>query len=144
MEEHARFMAKVRKIKGGCWEWTASKSSNGYGFFYYDNKRGGRAHRYSYQYFKGKIPKGLTIDHQCNNRICVNPAHLKAMTMRENVLRSDGIAAKNARKKRCLRGHMLSGYNLMINHPKKYGIQRSCRKCKVDMSLLWLAKKRGE
>ncbi len=72
MSEHSRFLKKVEKAKDGCWNWTASLV-RGYGQFYFGGKTGGRAHRYSYTYYKGEIPEGLTLDHLCRNRRCVNP-----------------------------------------------------------------------
>lgn len=64
------------------------------------------AHRIVYVHYFGPIPEGLTIDHLCEQRACVNPKHLRAVTLRQNVLRSAGNPfAINARRKDCSRGH---------------------------------------
>ena len=69
------------------------------------------AHRASYETFKGLIPKGLTIDHLCKNTLCVNPEHLEAVSLRENLLRGNGVSARNARKTTCRKGHPYDATN---------------------------------
>lgn len=68
------FWINVRKTDG-CWEWCGSKDRKGYGRF-------GKnlAHRLSFQFTHGAIPKGLLIDHTCWNHACVNPGHLRLAT----------------------------------------------------------------
>lgn len=113
-------------IEGGCWEWTGAKNAKGYGHMS-RNYRADRqyAHRVSYEIFYGPIPKDLTIDHLCENKGCVNPAHLEAVTLKENISRSDGISAMNARKVYCLRGHVLAEGNLI----KRKNGWRECKTC---------------
>lgn len=68
----------------GCWQWKWSLGSMGYGSITVSGRGQILAHRYSYETFKGAIPDGLEIDHQCRNRGCVNPDHLKAVTKKQN------------------------------------------------------------
>jgi hypothetical protein len=79
-----RFWPQV--VKGPeCWEWTGHQR-NGYGSIRAYGRQLG-AHRVAYQLAFGPIPAGLTIDHLCRNKLCVNPAHLEPVTIGENVRR---------------------------------------------------------
>jgi|ERR1035437_9407136 hypothetical protein len=127
-----RFLESFKKSKNGCWIWQKALSF-GYGIFCYNYKRE-RAHRYSYRYFKGNIPKNKVIDHLCNNPSCVNPKHLEAVYQRENVLRGVGLCSINHLKKKCKRGHLFNKENTY-----KYiydGLPR--RKCKSCNHLKYL------
>jgi hypothetical protein len=60
----------------GCWIWLGSKDRLGYGLT--------KPYRRYYERHIGAIPAGHVIDHLCRNPSCVNPAHLEAVTLREN------------------------------------------------------------
>jgi HNH endonuclease len=104
----------------GCWLWLGRITYAGYGAWRRDGYA--RAHRYAYAMRYGAIPDGLTLDHRCRVRSCVNPAHLEPMTPRENILRGEGHAARNALKTQCPRGHP-------YDYIRKEGRYRWCRTC---------------
>jgi hypothetical protein len=72
-----------------------------------------------------EVPEGLEIDHLCGNTRCVNPAHLEAVTHRENQLRSARtIIGAAARKTSCAHGHLYDSENT-----KYYRNHRYCAEC---------------
>lgn len=120
------FMTRVRAQEDGCWKWTypLKRCPNGdYGSCHLNGQNMG-AYRAAWILFRGPIPDGLTIDHLCRNTRCVNPDHLEPVTHRENVLRGEGLAAVNARKTHCIRGHEFTAENIIRN-----GRKRACRTC---------------
>jgi hypothetical protein len=42
-------------------------------------------HRLSYEHYVGPIPAGALIHHECQNRLCFNPAHLTPLDRAEHV-----------------------------------------------------------
>ena len=79
----------------GCWQWTGSKDAAGYGMHW----RVGRVHRWVYELLVNPIPDGFVVHHECENKACVNPDHLRASTQRDHSLHHNppGMAAR-ARK----------------------------------------------
>ena len=104
-----RFWSKVER-SSGCWIWL-SATFYGFGLFG-NNGRMHPAHRIAYELcFKMPIPKHLVLDHLCRNPLCVNPLHLQIVTDRENVLRGNTIASRNANKSCCIKGHPFTPEN---------------------------------
>lgn len=109
----------------GCWLWIGSHNCNGYGSLWRDGASR-LAHREVYEATVGPISPGLTCDHLCRVRCCVNPDHIEPVTNRVNILRGVGATAQKARKSECMRGHPLSGDNVIW---QKGGRGRACRTC---------------
>lgn len=127
-----RFSGKVR-VTPGCWWWTAGIAPNGYGVFW-AHGRNISAHRYSYERLVGPIPPKFHIDHLCRNKVCVNPAHLEAVTPRTNTLRGISGVAENAVKTACPVGHLYDEENTYVHRGK-----RNCRECGRQRVRKWRA-----
>ena len=114
--------------ESGCWLWTSSRRTNGYGEMAAWGKNR-LAHRVMYELLIGPIPDGLVLDHLCRTPACVNPDHLEAVTERENILRGSGAAAANARKTHCIHGHEFTEENTKRFRMPNGRLGRACRTC---------------
>lgn len=119
------FWSHVQKQANGCWAWTAYRNPKGYGMTS-AGLASRLAHRAAWALAGRALVKGLTLDHLCRNRACVNPDHLEQISNRENVLRGDTLPAANLRKTHCTAGHALSGSNLVT----RQNGERRCRTCR--------------
>src|SRR3990167_7896641 len=128
MKKHLE--SKIQIDIRGCWNWTGTINEKGYAlYFWQENGKSKhcRVHRLMYEILVGPIPPGLTLDHLCRNRRCVNPSHLEAVTHKVNVLRGISFSAVNAKKTHCIRGHEFTSENTYL--PPGHKNYRVCRAC---------------
>jgi hypothetical protein len=123
-----RFWKKVDRNPEGCWVWTASYGSKGYGQFMVD-KRPRSANRVAYLLTHGEIPTQLLICHTCDNRACCRPSHLYPGTHLDNngdtARRSQRAAIKlSPEKVREIRALRRQGKSLTVV-AQLYGVDRS-------------------
>ena len=114
----------------GCVIFTKKPTSTGYGNAKISGRQY-RAHKLMYETVVGPVPTGLVLHHECRNKICVNPEHLRPVTDWENTMADDTPARRNRDKTHCARGHLLAGDNLHLQrrHDGTTRPKRRCRAC---------------
>lgn len=106
------FLRVVIDQESGCWNFTGSRRL-GYGRI--QNKGANlTTHRVAWEMWNGPVPAGYQLHHECRNEACCNPEHLTPVTPRTHAvdLTPGHIAARNASKTHCPKGHPLVKGNL--------------------------------
>lgn len=126
-----RLLSRCVEIDG-CWVYQGPLDHKGYSRLRAEGGRKAFGHRVTWEFFFGPIPAGLTFDHLCRRKACVNPWHGDLVPSLVNSLRSPAnIGALNAAKSHCPAGHPLSGDNLRF---ASNGRGRVCRTCRAESS----------
>ena len=127
-----RFWSKVEQVtESGCWIWIASLN-HGYGQIAVGHARPKQTHRLAYRMLVREISPGLQLDHKCRIRCCVNPAHLREVTSRQNTLAEGSRAIPRMRldAPTCVHGHPWT-----VENTAHYRTYRICRMCQRRKSI---------
>ena len=128
-------------VEGGCWVSTYSAASHGYAQIGWqcraDNyKQVVTAHRAAWVHHDGQqIPEGMTVDHTCKNRRCVNPDHLRVLSNYDNARRTSG---RDWPLGQCVNGH--DDKHLIFADG---GRRVRCSICRAEYQRRYYAKKRA-
>lgn len=121
-------MAKHVRLEGECWLWTGAIQSSGYGVVHLPGIGQRLVHRAAWEALVEPIPDGLTIDHLCRVKPCINPAHLEVVTLAENGRRANEGRNPDV----CPHGHAFKGHNLMLRKGRHGSQHRVCRACRSN------------
>lgn len=112
----------VEVMTTACYVWRGGVQTRGYGST--GDGQGGTklAHRAAWEQEHGPIPDGLTVDHLCGNKLCVNTDHMELVTRAENLSR------RGTRQRACVRGHVFTPQTTWRNG-KGF---RYCRTCATE------------
>ena len=145
-----RAYKRVYKTPGGCWISKYSTASHGYAQIGWsgatEKRRVVLAHRAAWTFVNGQVPVGMTLDHTCRNRRCVNPAHLRLMDNFENARRTFG---KDWQSGTCVNGHPNSMLEDNPHRRTKSGQPRVGKRCSECVKIYsargtWRASKPGQ
>lgn len=124
-------LARIEVHPLGCWEYTGPLNHRGYGRVQWRShgvRKNEGAHRVVFESEVGAIPPGMTLDHLCQNKRCVNPAHLEVVTRGENVRRQIQAGrhpTAGMSRDFCKRGHLMDEANIYRGEGK-----RRCLACR--------------
>jgi hypothetical protein len=128
-----RLLARTER-RGSCLVWTGPTVGPHGCYAQIRNEFGQREyiHRISHRLFIGPIPDGYQVDHVkargCRFTLCVEPAHLEAVTPRINIGRSTAPGSHSITHGVCRRGHVQTPQNVYTTPSNG---NRQCRPCKI-------------
>lgn len=136
-----RAITNIDKRSDGCWISRYSVMSTGYAqigwYVPHSQRRPDRngqnetvlVHRAAWVAVNGQVPLGMTIDHLCKERRCVNPEHLRLLPNFENARRIDGMDWPMGF---CANGHSADRLRSVLGKRNKAGNPREgigCTEC---------------
>lgn len=129
-------------MQSECWLWAGAVNRHGYPQRKWDGKTH-MIHRVVYENEVGEIPEGLTLDHLCRVTTCINPSHMEAVTLRQNILRGQSPSALNAVRTHCANGHKFNKENTGWERRKTSRTARYCKTCRHRHMAAWYARKKA-
>lgn len=122
---HVRVLARCVE-DGDCWVWQGPVNRKGYGSVMCPDRRVRPIHRVTYMALVGPIPDGLTLDHTCRNKRCVNPWHLEPVP--------SAVNTKRAQPYRKLKTHCPHNHPYIVTPSGR----KRCMECdRIDARTRW-------
>lgn len=115
-----------------CWNWNTPNKQRGYGSY-----RGFPAHRVAWLIFHGCDPIGNYVLHTCDNRRCVNPAHLYLGTQSDNLRDMWGRGRRKYNKGRAKHGWAKVNHIRDLYATGKFSLAELGREFKMNRSMIY-------
>lgn len=142
----ARFWSRIDKNgpmfgdRGRCWIWQgAPRNSDGYGQYHWAGKL--TSPHLVALFLAGRVapPDKPLADHECQQRMCCNPDHLRFVSEYVNGVENNGSPlAKNAAKTHCINGHEFTPENTaLVRRVKPNGRVTFGRQCLTCWPTNW-------
>lgn len=124
----------------GCHVWQGKREHHvePYGLVY-RNGVTRMAHRVAWVLSGRPALLGLTLDHLCRNRLCVNPEHLEQVSQQENTRRGSSPIGKHLRDHAA--GQCRNGHDLTEVGFHKSGKSKTCARCSCDRQAAYRARR---
>jgi hypothetical protein len=129
-----KILSKIEHL-GECWNYTGSPNSKYPAIQFKLITKS--AHKWSYEIWNGPVPDKFHVHHKCENKRCVNPDHLEAISAKKHrkekheklfVASIKAMNKASAASKRaithCPQGHKYDKENTYWHNNKRY-----CKKC---------------
>lgn len=123
-DEERLLAGVVCDVATQCWIYVGVRNK-GYGQLSVGPMRTVRTHRLAYELFVGPLDPSQQIHHECGNKACCNPTHLRPIADLEHKRLTPGWVGNRTH---CKHGHPLSGDNLVV--VDRANAKRLCRTCR--------------
>lgn len=129
------FRENVEVRPNGCWWFIDSRANVDFYRRFWWNGKTVAVHRFAYELWKGPIPAGMYVLHNCDERPCSNPDHLRLGTAKDNtgdMFIRDRWKSRGQNTIHCPQGHPYDADNTTVYHGRRY-----CRECHRVYSREW-------
>ncbi len=91
-----RFESYLDKKSRKCWVWKGSRTADGYGQFWVNDRKVVKAHRFAYEIYVRELGKKERLKNVCTDKNCINPTCWQPVTIGAGRARRGAVNRKQA------------------------------------------------